>query len=134
MCMSARGSAQIIVGTLLPILAVAFSIKYQVLGGNQCGLVLDEIFDFINKLNPPPPPRIPVGTRVRLSYEAAAVVDDSWPIQPGETATLYKDDGTSNPYQVRTDDGKEHNHWFKLDQLVPADDAQAAIADQSVND
>ena len=116
---------QIIVGTLLPILAVAFNIKYQMLGGNPSGLVLDEIFDLIHKLSLPPPPRIPVGTRVRLSDEAAAEADDSesWPIHPGETATLCKDDGTNRPYQIRTDDGTEHCRLFKLNQLAPADNS-----------
>jgi hypothetical protein len=111
---------QIIVGTLLPILTAVFNVKFQMLGGNPCGLVQEEIFDLINKLHPP---RIPIGTQVRLSDEAAANAEISWPLKPGETATLYMDDGSSNPYQVRTDDGMEHSYWFLLNQLVPADNA-----------
>ncbi len=36
-------------GTLLPLLTVAFSLKSQMLGGSPSGLVLDEIRDLIEK-------------------------------------------------------------------------------------
>ncbi len=93
------------------------------LGGNASGLVQEEILDLINKMNPPPPPRIPIGTRVRLSDEAAAKGCEDWPIQAGEVATLLTDDETGNPYRVRTDDRTEHSHWFYLSELVAVDAA-----------
>ncbi len=105
-------------------LTVAFSLKTQMLGGNPTGLVQEEIFDLINKINKPPGSRIPVGSRVRISDEAIAKGFEDWPIQAGEIATLVTDDGTGKPYRVRTDDGTEHSHWFYLSELVAADEAE----------
>ncbi len=38
---------------------------------------------------------------------------------------LTTDDGTSNPYKVRTADGFDGDGWILLTSLVPADEAAA---------
>jgi hypothetical protein len=40
-------------------------------------------------------------------------------------AMLTTDDGSSNPYKVRTADGFECDSWILLTSLVPADEAAA---------
>jgi hypothetical protein len=47
------------------------------------------------------------------------------PRQAGEMAMLTTDDGTSNPYKVRTADGFDSDTWILLTSLVPADEAAA---------
>ncbi len=43
-------------------------------------------------------------------------------------AMLTTDDGTSNPYKVRTADGFDNDDWILLTSLVPADEAAAVRA------
>ena len=45
--------------------------------------------------------------------------------QAGELAMLTTDDGSSNPYKVRTADGFDDDGWILLTSLVPVDEAAA---------
>ena len=67
----------------------------------------------------PAPNRIPVGTVVRI----ADGLDSCGPLRAGQTAITVADDGSVNPYRVRTLDGEDHGYWFPIDNLVPADEA-----------
>ncbi len=73
-----------------------------------------------------PPARIPVGTVVRI----ADGLETCGPLRAGQTAITIAEDGSSNPYRVRTADGEEHGYWFELDKLVEAD-AAASVSWQS---
>ena len=84
-------------------------------------LTLEDVNSFIARAFPPPPPRIPVGTVVRLRDGRLS----EGPLQAGQMAVTVVDDGSSNPYRVRTADGVEQGHWFVLDYLVPVDEASA---------
>jgi hypothetical protein len=68
-----------------------------------------------------PPPRLPVGTVVRL----ADGLDTCGPLRAGQTAIIIEQDGTSNPYRLRTADGVQQDYWFYLDNVVQVDEADA---------
>jgi hypothetical protein len=84
-------------------------------------LTIKDVNKFLVRVFPPPPPRIPVGTVVRLREGLFS----EGPLEAGQMAVVTIDDGTSNPYKVRTANGVEHSHWFELGYLVPVDEAVA---------
>ena len=91
-----------------------------------CSLSQEEANKLINHFFPPPPPRIPVGSVVRLRDGLFS----EGPLQAGQMAVVIVDDGSSNPYRVRTADGVEHTNWFLLEYLVKVDDAAAVYSHQ----
>lgn len=86
-----------------------------------CSLTKEEANQLIAHFFPPPPPRIPIGSVVRLRDGLLS----EGPLQAGQMAVITTDDGSANPYRVRTADGVEHSNWFFLDYLVKVDDAAA---------
>jgi hypothetical protein len=84
-------------------------------------LTIEDVNKFLVRVFPPPPPRIPVGAVVRLREGLLS----EGPLEAGQMAEIVSDDGSSNPYKVRTADGVEHGHFFILDYLVPVDEAVA---------
>ncbi len=63
------------------------------------------------------PTRHAVGTVVRLPDG----VECDGPLMAGQLAVVTTDDGSSNPYRVRTADGVEQSYWFVLRALVEAE-------------
>mmetsp|Transcript_34654 Transcript_34654/g.72669 ORF Transcript_34654/g.72669 Transcript_34654/m.72669 type:complete len:769 (-) Transcript_34654:316-2622(-) len=112
---------QVLCAAGLPLLTAGLSVKAQMIGGGP-SLSLDDINSMISRAFPPPPPRIPVGTVVRL----ADGIYSEGSLKEGELAMLITDDGTGNPYKVRTADGFDGDSWILLTSLVPADEAAAA--------
>jgi hypothetical protein len=84
-------------------------------------LTIEDVNKFLVRVFPPPPPRIPVGAVVRLREGLLS----EGPLEAGQMAVIVSDDGSSNPYKVRTANGVEHGHYFILDYLVPVDEAVA---------
>ncbi len=69
------------------------------------------------------PTRHAPGTVVRLPNG----VESDGPLRAGQLAIVITEDGSSNPYRVRTADGVEHGYWFLLRALVEAEGGMVSL-------
>ncbi len=69
------------------------------------------------------PTRHAVGTVVRLPDG----VESDGPLRAGQLAVVIVEDGSSNPYRVRTADGVEQGYWFVLRALVEAEGGMVSL-------
>ncbi len=64
-----------------------------------------------------------MGTVVRLPDG----VESDGPLKAGQLAVITTEDGSSNPYRVRTADGVEQGYWFVLRALVEAEGGMVSL-------
>ncbi len=64
-----------------------------------------------------------MGTVVRLPNG----VESDGPLRAGQLAVVITEDGSSNPYRVRTADGVAHSYWFVQRALVEAEGGMVSL-------